>query len=111
MEEQEGIKYSEDLNPQIVDYQFEIISRGDDNTEETLIEEFQTDVDASMYDTLQNEDEDEDGAAAEATFDEIIDPVIRPVRRSSHNTKGVLPQRFRETTGMVKKLINRKRTQ
>ena len=111
--EHDSINRSEKTNPQIVEYEFDdnlpfdddsdivddvgdrLESEEEDSTDETLVEEELTDTDSSMCDTT-NEDDGDDGHTFERAAEELT------VRRSSRSTKDVPPQRFRETTGMVR---------
>ncbi|XP_029729121.2 uncharacterized protein LOC115266725 [Aedes albopictus] len=108
MKDQEGDHSPKSpVSPQIVEYEAEVIpfnpeSDGDrkvldeaGNVDDTLVEEKPEDTDSSFYDT-SNEDEANGGDAS--------------ARRPMRSTKGVLTQRYPETTGMVRKLTDEPRT-
>lgn len=74
----------------------------DESDDESTVEEEETptDSDSSLYDSTCEIEEDEEVNTAE----------IATPRRSSRSTKGMLPERYREMTGMVRRVIPEPRT-
>nr|XP_049466576.1 uncharacterized protein LOC125907552 [Anopheles coluzzii] len=110
--EHDAFNCSKKTNPQIVECEIDddlpfdddsdfdddvgdrLESEEEDSTDKTLVEEELMDTDSSMCDTTN-----EDDGVDEHTLERAAELTVR---RSSRSTKGVPPQRFRETTGMVR---------